>query len=312
VAATHRLKRRRRRTEDLSHTRAAPPFRELRISAWPEARYRARVNAAKICAKPMNLDWYETPRWYDIVFDADTVREADFLEEMARKHASARPGRRLRVLEPASGSGRLVAELARRGHAVTGFDLSEAMLAYARERLAKRGLSARLSKGDMADFAFRGPFDLAHCLVSTFKYLLDEQSARSHLECVARALAPGGLYVLGFHLSDYEQEGVVRERWVETRRGVTVTCNTQLAAPDRRTRLEAVRTRLAVAKKSGDLRTETHWTFRAYDARQARRLFASVPALELVALHDFTYDAARTRSLSDDQLDCVFVLRRRL
>ena len=263
-------------------------------------------------AKTLRIDWYDTPRWYDIVFDVGTAREADFLEEMAQKHGPARRARRLRVLEPASGSGRLVAELARRGHTVTGFDLSDAMLDFARERLAQRGLSARLSKNDMADFAFRGPFDLAHCLVSTFKYLLDEQSARSHLECVASALVPGGIYVLGFHLSDYAQEGVVRERWVETRGGVTVTCNTQLAAPDRRTRLEAVRTRLAVAKDSGDLRTETHWKFRAYDARQVRRLFASVPALELVALHDFTYDASRTRDLTDDQLDCVFVLRRRI
>lgn len=261
--------------------------------------------------KPLRIDWYDTPRWYDIVFDADTAREADFLEAMAREHGPKRRSSRLRVLEPASGSGRLVAEMARRGHAVTGFDLSDAMLAFARERLAKRGLSARLSKHDMGDFALRGPFDLAHCLVSTFKYLLDERSARSHLECVARALAPGGVYVLGFHLSDYDQEGVVRERWVESRGGVTVTCNTQVAAPDRKTRLEDVRTRLSIARKSGDLRTETHWRFRTYDARQARRLFASVPALELVALHDFTYDTTRTRELTDDQLDCVFVLRRR-
>src|SRR6187455_3399519 len=128
------------------------------------------------------LDWYETPHYYDIVFDADTRREADFLEEMARRY-----GRRgtARVLEPACGSARLVRELARRGYSVTGFDRSEAMLAYAERRLRERRLSARLARSKLESFRFGQRFDVAHCLVSTFKYLLDEASARSHLRCVA-------------------------------------------------------------------------------------------------------------------------------
>ena len=35
------------------------------------------------------IDWYDTPRYYDIVFDTDTKREADFLEEMLRRHGRA-------------------------------------------------------------------------------------------------------------------------------------------------------------------------------------------------------------------------------
>jgi hypothetical protein len=163
----------------------------------------------------------------------------------------------------------------------------------------------------MRSFRIPGRFELAHCLVSTFKYLLDEDSARSHLECVARHLVPGGLYVLGFHLTDYERESVSQERWVETSRGVRVTCNTRVWPANRRTRLEDVRARLVVERASGVLRTETRWRFRAYDERQARRLFASVPGLECVALHDFHYDAARPLSFGDGVLDCVFVLRKR-
>ena len=29
------------------------------------------------------LDWYETPKYYDIVFDVDTSKEADFLAAMS-------------------------------------------------------------------------------------------------------------------------------------------------------------------------------------------------------------------------------------
>lgn len=254
------------------------------------------------------LDWYRTPRYYDIVFDAGTRGEADFLEAVAARHGRPR-GRR--ALEPACGSGRLVAELARRGWKVTGFDREPRMLDFARRRLARSRVSARLVQADLESFALRGPYDLAHCLVSTFKYLLDEGSARAHLERVAASLAPGGLYVLGFHLSDYSSRARVRERWVESRGGTKVTCNTQVWPPDRRTRLEEVRTRLVVNERGRELRSETRWRFRTYDARQVRALLGRVPALEHVATYDFTHDLDRPRELDDRQQDVVLVLRRR-
>jgi SAM-dependent methyltransferase len=254
------------------------------------------------------IDWYDTPRYYDIVFDTDTKREADFLEEMLRRHG--RPNG-ARVLEPACGSGRLVSEMARRGFDVLGFDRNAAMLEYAARRLRSRGLSARLEIGELATFQTNARFDLAVCLVSTFKYLLDERSARSHLQSVARGLVPGGIYVLGFHLTDYGSDALSRERWVATRGRTRVVCNTQVWPADRRKRLEDVRTRLLVTNGARKLRNETRWQFRTYDARQVRALLASVPELEHVATYDFTYRPDRPRTLSDDQLDIVLVLQRR-
>ena len=59
-------------------------------------------------------------------------------------------------------------------------------------------------------------------------------------------------------------------------------------------------------------RTETEWTFRTYDLTQFRRLVRSVPEFEHAAAFDFGYDIERPRRLPDDQLDVVFVLRRRV
>jgi SAM-dependent methyltransferase len=267
--------------------------------------------------RPRTSDWYDAPRDYDIVFDAGSHDEARFLEAVHRRHATS-SGRR--ALEPACGSGRLVVELARRGWDVTGFDLNAAMIAYARARIARergrararRGFGrARIVRGDMADFRVRGRFDLAHCLVSTFKYLLDERSARSHLTCIARALEPGGIYALGFHLSEYASRSRSRERWIGRRGATSVVCNTQVWPPDRRARLEDVRARLLVREHGRERRTETRWRFRTYDEREVVRLFRSVPELEHVATYDFGYDADRPRDWPDDQLDCVFILRRR-
>ena len=257
------------------------------------------------------LDWYDAPRYYDIVFDEDTEREATFLEAAFERYGRARrrPGG-LRVLEPACGSGRLVAELARRGHRVTGFDASEPMLAYARERLDAAGLEAELFEGRMEAFGVGTGFDLAHCLVSTFKYLGSEAAARAHLCGVARALRPGGVYALGFHLTDYAYRGFDRERWVAERDGTRVVCNIQGWPADRRRRSERLRSRLVVTERGRERRFETHWTFRTYDLPQVRRLLASVPELEHVATHDFHCEIEAPRPFDGEQLDVLLILRR--
>ena len=254
------------------------------------------------------VDWYDTPRYYDIIFDVDSVLECDFLEAMRERHGTTR-GRR--VLEPACGSGRLVAEMARRGYRVSGFDKNEHMLEYARRRLSRLGLRATLRGMELDDFRFRERFDLAHCLVSTFKYLPDEERARRHLECTARALKKGAIYVLGFHLSHYDSHAKTRERWNESRDGTDVTCTTQFWPPDRRSRIERARTRLTVHEHGVTRRFETSWRFRSYNARQVRRLLETVPRFEHVATYDFTYRADRPRQLDDQQLDVVLILQRR-
>ncbi len=253
-------------------------------------------------------NWYQTPLYYDIIFEEDTRREGAFIEAMQERYSD---GGGRRILEPACGSGRLLAEMARRGYQVTGFDKSGHMLEFARARLEQEGLEAELLVRRLERFRMRRSYDVALCLVSTFKYLLEEQSAHSHLKSVARALKPGGIYVLGFHLSQYGDRTRHRERWVGRRNGTQVICNIQSWPPRRRARLERVRTRLIVEENGGRRGLETHWWFRTYNAGQFRKLLRKVPELELVATYDFAYDQKRSRPFNDDQLDNVLILRRR-
>ncbi|MEM9478354.1 MAG: class I SAM-dependent methyltransferase [Verrucomicrobiota bacterium] len=255
-------------------------------------------------------DWYDTPLYYDIIFDADTKLEVDFLEWVSKEFGRTRRQGPLKVLEPACGSGRLMAEFARRGAKVSGFDLNPHMLEFASKRFSDEGLTGKLKQARLEDFSVRGAFDLAHCLVSTFKYIDSGKGARSHLECVARHLKTGGVYVLGLHLTDYEKPRAAHERWEEKRDGIKVVCNTRTQPAIKAKRTEDLRSRLRITEKRRTRTLETHWQFRTYNAGQIRRLLKSVPEFQLIACYDFHYDRDSPRKLDDSQEDIVLVLRK--
>ncbi len=261
-------------------------------------------------ARYQTVDWYDLPRYYDIVNEQGTKEEASFLEALHELHGTKRKSPR-RVLEPACGTGRLMREFARRGWDVEGTDLNEHMVAYTKRRQERANLPGTVALGDMAHVTSAKRFDLAHVLVSTWHYLLDEKSARSNLESVAACLRKGGLYVIGLHLCDYTIEQTGRERWVGVRGGTKVVWNINSWPADVKRRTERLRSRLVIEEKGETKRYETEWDFRTYDARQLRRLLRSVPALELVACYDFMYDIEESRELDDSQSDIVLVLKKR-
>lgn len=253
-------------------------------------------------------DWYDTPLYYDIIFAEDTGMEAHFLEAVWHRFGVGKK-EKLHILEPACGSGRLVEEMSDRGHWVAGFDLNERMLAFASERCP----GAQLFQGRMENFALpggAGEFDLAHCLVSTFKYLLTEAHALAHLQLVAGHLRAGGLYVLGLHLTDYSRSTWQHERWEGARDGVSVVCNTRTWPPDKRQRLEKMRTRLKVIEHGETRIQETNWSFRTYNARQLRALIRKVPTFEIVSCYDFWCNIDDPRGVDDSQEDLIVVLRK--
>ena len=259
---------------------------------------------------PIDLDWYSTPLYYDIIFDSDTKKEATFLETIfGQHHRLKKPGKA--VLEPACGSARLMLELGKRGWQTFGFDLSPEMIEFSTKRMKK--LPATLWVDRMESFAVPGKqtFDLAHTLVSTFKYLLTEKQAEDHLHRVADVVKPGGLYVLGVHLTDYSNAVEDHERWKGERQGVQVVCNIHSWPADKKTRLEKVRSRLRITKDGETKTQETTWQFRTYNAAQMKSLLSKEPRFELVACHDFQHLVEEKRQLDDEYSDVVLVLRRK-
>jgi SAM-dependent methyltransferase len=151
--------------------------------------------------------------------------------------------------------GRLLQALAQKGHTTVGLDISHESLEYARQRCSGLEPLPQLHQGDMTDFDLgQGRFALAFNLVSSFKYLLTHKAAASHLRCVYRALRPGGVYLLGLHVVDYEYhaEQGERERWHAERDNLTVDAKIFSSVPDPVTRTEDVAAFLKVVGRPGE------------------------------------------------------------
>ena len=257
----------------------------------------------------LQANWFDYPQYYDIAFQATTKREADFIEAACRKYC---PFAARRFLEPACGSGRLIAALAARGYQVTGFDLSQPALSYLRRRLARRLLHAETFKAEMSYFRLSRPVDAAYCTVNTFRHLLTEQAARGHLECVAGSLCPGGIYLLGLHLLPLGVDPEDDARWTEWRGETKVAITLRILRTDLRRRIENLRVCLLVRRGSKELRLRHEFQLRTYTARQFRQLLGSVSSLELCNIYDSRYDIEQPFAVNDKIAYCLFVLRRRL
>ncbi len=257
----------------------------------------------------VNASWYDHPQYYDISMRDETVPEADFIEAACCKYCAFKVHR---LLEPACGTGRLIAELAGRGYRMSGFDLSEASLGYLRRRLARRRLRASLRLADMSDFRLPSPVDTAFCTFDSFRHLLSEEAARRHLECVAASLRPGGLYILGFHLLPPDASEDCTERWTGRHGRTQVGVTLRVLETSRRRRIERLRVSLLVHRPHHEFRLRHDFPLRMYTAAQFRRLLSAVPAFELCDVYDFWYEIDRPFELNDEMSDTVFVLRKRV
>lgn len=143
-------------------------------------------------------DWYASffsglavDFWRAVVPETATVEEAAFLW----KHLSLRAGSR--VLDVPCGHGRLALALSAKGCAVTGVDISKDFLRAARDGARRAGASTAWLESDMRKLPWKAAFDAAFCMGNSFGYLDDAGNA-AFLSAVARALVPGGRFVLDF------------------------------------------------------------------------------------------------------------------
>ncbi|MGF0167280.1 class I SAM-dependent methyltransferase [Streptomyces koyangensis] len=101
-----------------------------------------------------------------------------------------------RVLDLCCGTGVFTVPLARRGHDVTGVDLSPAMLDRARKRTADLGAQVTYVRADAREYEAPGAFDVVLNMFTSFGYFDDPADNARMLRTMYTSLAPGGTLVL--------------------------------------------------------------------------------------------------------------------
>ncbi len=124
-------------------------------------------------------------------FTEGTLGEVDFIER------EIGADRAMKILDIGCGTGRHAIELARRGYAVTGVDLSESMLSRARTRAAAAGVRVAFEQGDARALRFRGDFDLAIMMCEGgFPLMETDEMNYQILQSAAAALKEHGKLIL--------------------------------------------------------------------------------------------------------------------
>jgi len=133
-------------------------------------------------------------RYYDLE-NAGFTEDLPFWQELADEYGGP-------VLELGCGTGRVLLNLARRGHATTGVDNSPEMLALLEEKI-RRGEQLLaptnapiILHADMTDFAVERQHALALMPFNAFMHLLTPEAQTAALTCIRRHLQPGAALAL--------------------------------------------------------------------------------------------------------------------
>lgn len=133
--------------------------------------------------------------------------EAAFvLKQLKLKKGSA-------LLDLCCGPGRHAVEFAKKGLAVTGYDFSGEYLKEAAARAKKKKVSLRLLCGDMRRLKVKGEFDAVVNLFTSFGYFQKFSDDLRTLKGVARALKPGGLFLLDIVHGDFLDNNFRARDW---------------------------------------------------------------------------------------------------
>lgn len=250
---------------------------------------------------------YDYPKYYDLIFGSDCQAELDFLQDCFACFADRKVKK---LFEPACGTGRLMVRFAKLGYQISGNDLNEKAIDFCNRRLEKYGFPASAFVADMCNFQLKKPVDAAFNTINSFRHLEKPEMAKDHMRVMADAVAPGGLYVLGLHLTPSTEPQVVEETWTAARGNLKIRSKMWLVDRTPAQRLETYRMKYEVTKPAGREVLEDQFNFLTYNVKQVTDLIASEPRWEIASVFDFAYDIQAPIVLNDQTEDVVFVLRR--
>lgn len=142
-------------------------------------------------------NWFDSPYYHILYKDRDESEAEGFIDHLLEQLAPP-PGSTM--LDLACGKGRYSRHLAKKGYEVTGLDLSEKSIRFAKQFEHER---LHFHTHDMRQPFRTDAFDYTFNFFTSFGYFNREEEDLKTLTNVALGLKPGGHFVLDFFNANY-------------------------------------------------------------------------------------------------------------
>jgi SAM-dependent methyltransferase len=147
-----------------------------------------------------DTEWFSDESFWEqyapIMFDDAHWAEVGAVADGVLNFAQIIPSQNPKILDLCCGFGRISAELARRGFAVTGVDITESYLRTAREDAAHENLDIEYINADARVFKRPLYFDLAVNLYISIGYFATREEDLLLLRNVCESLKKGGMFII--------------------------------------------------------------------------------------------------------------------
>jgi SAM-dependent methyltransferase len=160
---------------------------------------------------------FDEVRWAEVPAVADGVTRLACLNLYGNERQRQGPA----ILDLCCGFGRITLELARRGFAAAGVDITGSYLSAAREDAAHEGLDIEFIQKDIRSFKRKEAFDTAVNLYNSFGYFEDPGDDLLVLKNAHSSLRPGGSFIIEVLGKEIAVRDYTEAEWFE-RAGFTV------------------------------------------------------------------------------------------
>jgi SAM-dependent methyltransferase len=162
--------------------------------------------------------WFDTPYYHILYNHRDNTEAKLFIDTL---FAHVKPHANAAILDLACGRGRHAIYMNKKGYSVTGVDLSDENIAYAKafenERLHFEVRDMRKSMGVSR-------FDFVFNLFTSFGYFEQEKEDEAAMQHISACLKPGGTLVLDFMNTPKVAQNLVPQECKEAE-GITFNIN---------------------------------------------------------------------------------------
>lgn len=158
--------------------------------------------------------WFDSP-YYHILYHQRNDTEAEFFIDHLCKHLN--PKHEARILDIACGRGRHSIYLNRKGFDITGIDLSQSNIKFAKQFENKK---LQFFEHDMRNLLYINYFDIAMNLFTSFGYFENEIDNLNALKSFRKSIKADGALVLDYFNSEKIIENLTEEE-EKTIEGIT-------------------------------------------------------------------------------------------